>query len=94
MVDWKHRLKRMFLAYVRMWRLICGELYGAVLSVIYLILLFLPILILYSLTIQNLYLSISLSNSIFYSFILINFPLSLYLTSKIMDYMDIHNWFE
>jgi len=73
-----------------MWRVIFGEAYGGVLLLIYLILLFIPIF----LVLSNLSLSISISNIIFYLLIVLNFPLSLYLTSKIMDYMDIHNWFE
>jgi hypothetical protein len=94
MVNWTLRLKRMALAYARMWRVICGNLYGGVLLLIHIILLLLPILVVYFLILQHLNLSISFANTLFYSAITLTFPISLYLTSKIMDYMDSHNWFE
>jgi hypothetical protein len=94
MTDWKLRLNRMALVYLRIIRSNWGVGYSVFLALIYLVLLFFPILLIVGLIGVLSNLSISVQNNIFYLLIVLNFPLSLYLTSKIMDYIDLHNWFE
>jgi len=93
MVDWKLRLKRMGLVWARMWRIYVGEGYALVLWTIFVLLLILQFVLTYFLIIKNLNLSVGTSNALLALCIPFGLLISYYLTSKVMDYFDMHGWF-
>jgi len=92
MVNWKLRLKRMALVWVRMWRIYSGEPYSLVLCAVFFSILILQFILTYFLLIKNVNISIDTANALFFLSIPFWLLIGYYLTSKAMDYLDMHGW--
>lgn len=91
MVDWNLRLKRLALTWTRMYRVYAGESYGFLLWLVFGVFFVLEIFVTVFL-LQFVTLSVETANALFFLLLVPYLLICLYLTSKVMDYFDMHGW--
>jgi len=91
MVDWKLRLKRMALVWARLWRIYAGEPYSLILWIFWGVFFVLQIFLTWSF-LQFANLSVETANALFFLLLVPYFLICFYLTSKVMDYLDMRGW--